>query len=47
MDAAGGSVGKRLVPVIAGLVVVIAIRKVFKHRKKRKAKGRGIRHDED
>jgi hypothetical protein len=47
MDAAGGSVGKRIVPIIAGLVVVVAIRRVFKHRKKRRANGRGIRHDED
>jgi len=43
MDAAGGSVGKRIVPIIAGLVVVIAIRRVFKRRKKK----RSIRHDED
>jgi hypothetical protein len=47
MDAAGGSVGKRIVPIIAGLVVVIAIRRIFKRRKKRHAKGRSIRHDED
>ena len=43
MDAAGGSLGKRLVPIIAGLVVVIAIRRVFKRRKHK----RSIRHDED
>jgi uncharacterized protein len=43
MDAAGGSVGKRLVPVLAGLVVVVAIRSVFKRRKRR----RSIRHDAD
>jgi carbon monoxide dehydrogenase subunit G len=43
MDAAGGSVGKRVVPIIAGLVVVIAIRRVFKRRKQK----RSIRHDED
>jgi carbon monoxide dehydrogenase subunit G len=43
MDAAGGSVGKRLVPIIAGLVVVVAIRSMFKRRKKR----RSIRHDDD
>jgi carbon monoxide dehydrogenase subunit G len=42
MDAAGGSVGKRLVPVLAGLVVVVAIRSFFKRRKRR----RSIRHDE-
>jgi uncharacterized protein len=42
MDAAGGSVGKRLVPVLAGLVVVVAIRSIFKRRKRR-----SIRHDED
>jgi hypothetical protein len=43
MDAAGGSVGKRLVPIIAGLVVVVAVRSIFKRRKRR----RGIRHDAD
>jgi carbon monoxide dehydrogenase subunit G len=43
MDAAGGSVGKRLVPIIAGLVVVIAIRRVLKRRKKK----RSIRRDDD
>ena len=47
MDAAGGSVGKRVVPIIAGLVVVIAIRRVFKRRKKRRAKDRSIRRDDD
>jgi carbon monoxide dehydrogenase subunit G len=47
MDAAGGSVGKRIVPIIAGLVVVIAIRRIFKRRKKRHAKGRSIRHDDE
>jgi hypothetical protein len=46
MDAAGGSVGKRLVPVIAGLVVLVAIRSIFKRRKRRHAKGRSIRRDE-
>lgn len=46
MDAAGGSVGKRLVPVLAGLVVLLAIRSIFKRRKKRHAK-RAIRHDAD
>jgi carbon monoxide dehydrogenase subunit G len=47
MDAAGGSVGKRIVPIIAGLVVVIAIRRIFKRRKRRHAKGRSIRHDDE
>jgi carbon monoxide dehydrogenase subunit G len=42
MDAAGGSVGKRLVPILAGLVVVLAIRSIFKRRKRRR-----IRHHED
>jgi carbon monoxide dehydrogenase subunit G len=42
MDAAGGSVGKRLVPVIAGLVALVALRSVLKRRKKR----RGIRGDD-
>jgi carbon monoxide dehydrogenase subunit G len=43
MDAAGGSVGKRLVPIVAGLVVVVAVRSIFKRRKRR----RSIRHDAD
>jgi carbon monoxide dehydrogenase subunit G len=43
MDAAGGSIGKRIVPIVAGLVVVIAVRRVFKRRKHK----RSIRHDED
>jgi carbon monoxide dehydrogenase subunit G len=43
MDAAGGSVGKRVVPILAGLVVVLALRSIFKRRKKR----RSIRHDDD
>jgi carbon monoxide dehydrogenase subunit G len=43
MDAAGGSVGKRLVPILAGLVVVVALRSIFKRRKRR----RSIRHDHD
>ena len=47
MDAAGGSVGKRLAPVLAGLVVVVAIRSIFKRRKKRRTKNRAIRHDAD
>jgi uncharacterized protein len=42
MDAAGGSVGKRLVPLLAGLVVVLALRSVFKRRKKK----RQVRHQE-
>ena len=36
MDAAGGSVGKRLVPIVAGLVVIVAIRSIFKRRKRKK-----------
>jgi carbon monoxide dehydrogenase subunit G len=43
MDAAGGSVGKRLAPILAGLVVVIALRSIFKRRKKKRA----IRHRDD
>jgi LPXTG-motif cell wall-anchored protein len=43
MDAAGGSVGKRLVPILAGLVVVMAIGSILRRRKKR----RSIRHDAD
>ena len=47
MDAAGGSVGKRLVPILAGLVVVVAIRSVFKRRKRRSKGRRSIRRDDD
>ena len=47
MDAAGGSVGKRLVPIVAGLVALLAVRSLFKRRKKRRAKRRSIRHDAD
>ena len=42
MDAAGGSVGKRIAPIVAGLVVVVALRSIFKRRKRRKQ----IRHHE-
>jgi uncharacterized protein len=45
MDAAGGSVGKRLVPIVAGLVVVVAVRSIFKRRKRRSKDRRSIRHD--
>ncbi len=41
VDAAGGSVGKRVVPLLAGLVAVLALWSIFKRRKKRK-----IRHHE-
>jgi uncharacterized protein len=41
MDAAGGSVGKRIAPIVAGLVVVLALRSIFKRRKRRK-----VRHQE-
>jgi uncharacterized protein len=40
MDAAGGSVGKRIAPIVAGLVVVLALRSILKRRKRRK-----VRHD--
>ena len=43
MDAAGGSVGKRIAPIIAGLVVVVALRSIFKRRKRRKQR---VRHTE-
>jgi hypothetical protein len=39
MDAAGGSVGKRIVPIVAGLVVVLTLRSIFKRRKRRKVRG--------
>jgi carbon monoxide dehydrogenase subunit G len=41
MDAAGGSVGKRIAPIVAGMVVVLALRSILKRRKRRK-----VRHDE-
>jgi carbon monoxide dehydrogenase subunit G len=46
MDAAGGSVGKRVAPIVAGLVVVLALRSIFKRRKKRHAERRSIRRDD-
>jgi hypothetical protein len=42
MDAAGGSVGKRVIPLLAGLVAVLALRSIFKRRKRK----RQIRHQE-
>ena len=42
MDAAGGSVGKRIAPIVAGLVVVLALRSIFKRRKRK----RRVRHEE-
>jgi uncharacterized protein len=42
MDAAGGSVGKRIAPIVAGLVLVIALRSIFKRRKRKQQ----IRHHE-
>jgi len=42
VDAAGSSVGKRIAPIVAGLVVVVALRSIFKRRKRRKQ----IRHHE-
>jgi len=47
MDAAGGSVGKRVVPILAGIVVVVALRSILKRRKRRGKGRRGIRHDDD
>jgi hypothetical protein len=41
MDAAGASVGKRVAPIVAGLVVVLALRSILKRRKRRK-----VRHHE-
>jgi len=41
MDAAGGSVGKRIAPIVAGLVVVLALRSIFKRRKRRKVRHHG------
>jgi carbon monoxide dehydrogenase subunit G len=36
MDAAGGSVGKRVAPIVAVLVVVVALRSILKRRKRKK-----------
>jgi hypothetical protein len=41
VDAAGGSVGKRIAPIVAGLVVIVALRSIFKRRKRK----RQVRHD--
>ncbi len=38
MDAAGGSLGKRIGPIIAGLVVLLALRSILKRRKRRKVR---------
>ena len=35
MDAAGGSVGKRVAPIVAGLVVIVALRSILKRRKRK------------
>ncbi len=43
MDAAGGSVGKRIAPIIAGLVVLVVLRSIFRRRKRRKQR---VRHTE-
>jgi carbon monoxide dehydrogenase subunit G len=42
MDAAGGSVGKRVAPIVAGVVALVVLRTVFKRRKKK----RSIRRNE-
>jgi uncharacterized protein len=42
MDAAGGSVRKRVIPLLVGLVAVLALRSIFKRRKKK----RQIRHQD-
>jgi carbon monoxide dehydrogenase subunit G len=47
MDAAGGSVGKRVAPIVAGLVVVLALRSIFKRRRRRRATSHSIRRDDD
>jgi len=51
MDAAGGSVGKRVLPILAGVVAILAIRSIFKRRKRRstgRSRGRrSIRHADD
>jgi carbon monoxide dehydrogenase subunit G len=46
MDAAGGAVGKRLIPVIVGVVTLVALRSFLKRRKNRKKK-RAIRDRND
>jgi uncharacterized protein len=36
MDAAGGAVGKRIIPVVVGIVTLVALRTFLKRRKRRK-----------
>jgi uncharacterized protein len=38
MDAAGGSMGKRIAPIVAAIVVVLALRSILKRRKRRKVR---------
>ena len=42
MDAAGGSVGKRLVPIVGGVVVLLVVRSVLKRRKRRRDSRSGL-----
>ncbi len=42
MDAAGGSVGKRLVPIVGGVVVLLVVRSVLKRRKRRRNARSGL-----
>ena len=47
MDAAGGSVGKRVIPLLAGLVALLALRSIFKRRKKkRRSADEYVRHQD-
>ena len=42
MDAAGGSVGKRLVPIVGGVVVLLVVRSVLKRRQRRRHSRSGL-----
>ena len=47
MDAAGGSEGKRVIPLLAGLVALLALRSIFKRRKKkRRSADEYVRHQD-
>jgi carbon monoxide dehydrogenase subunit G len=42
MDAAGGSVGKRLAPIVGGVVVLLVVRSVLKRRKRHRDSRSGL-----
>jgi uncharacterized protein len=44
VEAAGGSVGKRVIPLVAGVVALVVLRSVFKWRKRKQAERHSLRH---